>query len=243
MPDVFNSNKNEDVPKTPSGKSGETPKASIDNSSQNPEDLTEKNLDGNSVLGGPATGDYHPLSAYIYKPDGLNFVEKEPEEEIYLFLRSHPITNLGWIFMTFVMLIVPAFVSIFSFFEALPLNIKILCYMVWYLLVIAFSFEKFLSWYFHVNLVTNERIIEVDFVNFIYKEVSDANIDKIQEVTVQMGGALKTFFNYGDVLVQTASEIPNIEFSSVPNPDKVAQILRELRVIEENEFTRQTGGV
>jgi len=50
-----------------------------------------------------------------------------------------------------------------------------------------------------------------------------------------MGGVIRTVFNYGDVLIQTASEVPRIEFSSVSKPDLVAKVLRELRVEEEQE--------
>ena len=52
---------------------------------------------------------------------------------------------------------------------------------------------------FNVYIVTDERIIDIDFYNLIYKEVSDANIDKIQDVTYKMGGVVRTLFNYGDV--------------------------------------------
>jgi hypothetical protein len=54
-------------------------------------------------------------------------------------------------------------------------------------------------------------------------------------VTVKMGGVIRTMFNYGDVIIQTAAEIPQIEFHAVPHPDRVAAILRELRVEEERE--------
>ena len=42
-------------------------------------------------------------------------------------------------------------------------------------------------------------------------------------------------FNYGDVLIQTAAEIPEVEFEAVPMPDLVAKVLRELRIEEEVE--------
>jgi len=92
-----------------------------------------------------------------------------------------------------------------------------------------------LGWFFHVNIVTDERIIEVDFVNLIYREITDANIDQIQDVTVEMGGGIRTYFNYGDLIIQTAAEIPKIDFEAVPKPDMVAKVLRELRVEEEQE--------
>jgi hypothetical protein len=65
--------------------------------------------------------------------------------------------------------------------------------------------------------------------------MTDTNIDRIQDVTVQHIGGVRAMFNYGDVLIQTAAEIPEIDFDAVPEPDKVAKVLRELRVEEEVE--------
>jgi hypothetical protein len=60
-------------------------------------------------------------------------------------------------------------------------------------------------------------------------------LDQIQDVTVEVVGSFSTFFRYGDVVVQTAAQIPQIEFEAVPNPDMVARVLRELRIEEEIE--------
>ena len=86
-----------------------------------------------------------------------------------------------------------------------------------------------------MNIISDERVIDVNFVNLVYREVTDANVDEIQEVTVEMGGAIWTFFNFGNVLVQTAADVPRIVFEAVPQPDRVAKILRELRLQEEQE--------
>jgi len=100
--------------------------------------------------------------------------------------------------------------------------------IIWYLLTTAFIFENFLSWYFNVYLVTNERIIDYDFFNLLYKNTSDAELNKIQDINVQMGGLSQTLFNYGTVLIETAGEIPNLEFDLVPNPAYVVKVIREL---------------
>jgi membrane protein YdbS with pleckstrin-like domain len=178
---------------------------------------------------------HNPLSAFCYYPDRMSFVNRDPEEKIVLLLRKHPITNLGWILTAFIMLVAPGFVSVFEFFEVLPFSFQIVLVLFWYLLTTAFIFEEFLSWFFHVNIITDERIIEVDFINLIYREITDANIDQIQDVTVEVGGAARTFFNYGNVVIQTAAVIPRIEFEAVPQPDRVAKVLRELRIEEEVE--------
>lgn len=133
------------------------------------------------------------------------------------------------------MFLAPMVLSSFPLLDFLPENYKFVAILGWYMISIAYAFESFLDWFFSVYIVTDERIFDVDFVNLIYREISEANIDQIQDVTTAMGGVVRTLFNYGDVFIQTASEIPRIEFEAVPHPDQVAKILRELRVEEEQE--------
>jgi len=177
----------------------------------------------------------NPLAAFSYYPIKANFINQDPEEKVILILRKHPITNLRWIFIAIVMAFAPYFLQYFPVMNFLPENFQLVAYVCWYLLVTAFVFEEFITWYFNVNILTDERIIDVDFVNLIYREMTDANIDQIQDVTVKMGGVLRTIFNYSDIVIQTAAEIPQIEFDDVPKPDKVAKILRQLRIEEEQE--------
>src|SRR4030042_2588275 len=178
---------------------------------------------------------HNPLSSYSYLPDYVKFVNEDPEEKVILVLRSHPITNFSWMLTAFFMIIVPSFITVLTPLELLPSEFQFVLSLVWYLITSAFILEKFLSWFFHVNIVTDERIIEVDFVNLVYREITDANIDQIQDVTVEVGGALRTLLHFGNVVIQTAAEVPKIEFEAVPNPDMVAKVLRELRIEEEKE--------
>jgi uncharacterized membrane protein YdbT with pleckstrin-like domain len=133
------------------------------------------------------------------------------------------------------MFLAPMVLNTFPLLSFMPDNFQFVAVLTWYLVAIAYTFESFLDWFFSVYIITDERIFDVDFVNLIYREISEANLDQIQEVTTKMGGVVRTLFDYGDVLIQTASEKPNIEFDAVPHPDQVAKILRELRVEEEEE--------
>ena len=178
---------------------------------------------------------HNPLSSFCYFPDHVRFINEDPGEKVVLLLRKHPVTNLGWITVALLMLIAPFFFSAFTVNYSLPSNIEIMLGAAWYLITSSFVLEKFLTWFFNVNIITDERIIEVDFLNLFYREISDANIDQIQDVTVEIGGGIRTLLNFGDVLIQTAAEVPKIELESVPSPDKVAKVLRELRIEEEVE--------
>lgn len=177
----------------------------------------------------------YPLASFLMVPHGINFETREMEEKVILFLRKHFITNIPWIFTGFIMLLTPTVVMSLSILESVPSNFRFIFIMIWYLITTAYILESFLTWFFNVYIVTDERIIDIDFYNLIYKEVSDANIDKIQDVTYKMGGVIRTLFNYGDVMIQTASEVPNFDFLAVPYPDKVAKVLQDLRTEEQQE--------
>lgn len=173
---------------------------------------------------------HNPMSAFCYYPHGVSFINQEPEEEIILLVRRHFFTNLGWILVTVLMALSPILLDFFPVLSFMPGNFQLVALLIWYLLTLAIFIQGFLSWFFSVNIITNKRVIDVDFVNLIYRRVTDAEIDKIEDVTVQMGSVVRTLFDYGDVLIQTAAEIPEVEFEGVPHPDQIDKILSQLRM-------------
>ena len=61
----------------------------------------------------------------------------------------------------------------------------------------------------------------------------------IQDVSSSIKGVMGTFFNFGDLLIQTASEINQINFEKVPNPQKIIKLIKELQELEKSS---QAGG-
>jgi hypothetical protein len=85
-----------------------------------------------------------------------------------------------------------------------------------------------MGWYFNVYIVTNERIIDVDFFYLLYNKVSSTRIDRLQDVSYKLGGVVRAVFDFGDVFVQTAGSEPNFDFLSVPHPETVVRKIVEL---------------
>jgi len=175
------------------------------------------------------------FTSFIFLPKNITFETQESEEKIILLLRKHFITNVSWILITILMIFAPLILRWIPLLEFFPWRFKFMTIIMWYLMTTAFVFEKFLSWYFNVFIITDERIVDVDFVSLAYKEITETKIDKIQDITFTMGGAVRSLFNYGDVFVQTAGQIPRVEFEDVAKPDKVAKILNQLILQEEQE--------
>jgi len=177
----------------------------------------------------------NPLGAFIALPKKVSFENQEKKEKIVLLLRRHWSTNIFWCFLTVLMILAPFILIVFPLLSFLPSRFYLIAVIMWYLLTLGITFEKFLSWFFNVFIITDEKVIDVDFFSLVYQEVSQAKIDKIQDVTYKSGGLLRAVFNYGDVFIQTAGKTQQIEFESVPHPAKVVKVLNKLMLQEEQE--------
>ena len=176
-----------------------------------------------------------PFSSFLVRPKVLTFTERDENEEIYLAVRPHWINNLSWFIVSILMLFVPLFFKYFTFLNFFPSQYQFAAVLFWYLITFIYAFEKFLSWYFNLFLITNERVVDIDFNNLLNKHFAEADLSVIQDVSSSVKGVLGTFFNFGDVLIQTASEVNQINFEKVPNPEKIIKLLKELRDLEEEK--------
>lgn len=172
---------------------------------------------------------HRPFSAFCLYPDDIDFETKESDEKIVLMLRAHIITNIPWVLATIVLIFIPNVLRMLGVFSIMPTGFELIITLAWYLVTSAYALEKFLSWYFNVYFITNRRVIDVDFYNLIDKKVSEASIDKIQDTNYTNFGITRMFFDYGDVFIQTAAEVSEFDFLSVPDPDRVTKILNELK--------------
>jgi len=176
------------------------------------------------------------ISSLILRPrSDIHFDTQEPEEEILIILRAHWLTNIPWVLIAILLFFAPMVLSFFPLLISFPPNFRLMFVIIWYLVVLMYIFERFLSWFFNMAIITDERIIDIDFINLTTKKVSDADLDKIQDVSFTNMGAIGTIFNFGDVLVQTASEITEFNFEKVPDPALVATVLQRLRTEEKIE--------
>lgn len=178
----------------------------------------------------------NPFDAFAPKPLMIySFDSQLDGENVLLLLRKHPITQITKLLTVLMLLIVPFFFSQISFYYLLAQNFQTAIMLLWYLLTIGYSLESFLTWFYNVYIVTDERIIDIDFLSLIYRNVSAAKIDKIEDITAITSGVAQSIFNYGTVRIQTAAEKSEFEFEDVPYPTKVTQFLNEMLVEEEKE--------
>ncbi|MFA6532697.1 MAG: hypothetical protein WCT22_01730 [Patescibacteria group bacterium] len=164
--------------------------------------------------------------SYCINPK-TKFDTQEEGEIIYLLLRSHPFTQIGWIFSSIILIILLFVLNFFlqNFFNLGQIFIINLFFVVF---ILSYIWFNILNWYFNVGIVTNKRVIDIDFYAVLYKEITNAQLGRIEDTTVKSGGYIESFFDYGSIFVQTAGTEANVEFINVPHPSDAVQIINKL---------------
>lgn len=177
-------------------------------------------------------------------PEDVSFNSQDPGESIYILMRSHIAVNIGWVTRFILALIFPVLVfmiyRIFGIFlmshdvdplgimELMPLSNWIMALLLYYSLAFSYALINFLDWYFDVYLVTNLRLLHVDFKVFTGKSVAEAALVNIEDVSTSIVGFLPSFFDYGNVLVQTAAEKNKFNLLALSNPSWFRDVITDL---------------
>lgn len=178
---------------------------------------------------------FHPFASFCTHPLGLSFENQEADEKILLFLRKHFITNLSWIIIAIFLILVPLFLAVIPSMikiNILPFSIPngfiLVTTLFYYLGIVMYVFIEFIMWFYDVGIVTQKKVIDVDFEDIIHHDVAITKLSLVQDVIYEQTGPIRSFFNFGDVFIQTAGNNPNFDFLAVPQPGNVIHIIQDL---------------
>lgn len=166
------------------------------------------------------------LHSYCLNPQ-VRIETQGPNESVLLVMRAHPITQIPWIFNTLILLLLLIGLNIFLF-SFLSIQQILFTNIFGIVILLSYVWFNFLTWFFNVGVVTNQRIIDIDFMSVIYKEVTEAMLGKVEDITSKSGGYFQSFFDYGNVFIQTAGTEVNIEFINISKPSEVVRVISDL---------------
>ncbi len=156
------------------------------------------------------------------------FDTQNANEKVFILTRAAFVTNFSWILEALVLLVISIlfvyFVSTLnlnSLFLGLgsisPAIIFAICAFL-IAVYIGFIYTNFAKWYYNLYIITNERILDYDYIPGGQFKISEANLIDIEDVTQTQQGFFPNIFNYGDIIIQTAAERMQFHFSRVSNP-------------------------
>lgn len=136
------------------------------------------------------------------------------DEEVIIEVRKHWFVMLGHgvglVFLAFIPIVFYGALETFIDFEKyIAANIPALfglIYSLWVLMLWVYFFIDWTDYYLDVLYVTNKRIVDVEQRGFFSREVIHLPYSSVQDVTCDTRGVIATFFNYGDLHIQTAGE-------------------------------------
>lgn len=167
-------------------------------------------------------------SSFMSFPRGLTFLGKEKEENVILIVRSHWIMYVPHLFLALLSLTLP-----FLFRLVIPeltenLSLFIVFFIFSGLLFLTVLVFAIVKWYFNVNIITDQRVIDLDFTSVLSHTSSEARLERIEDVTHKQIGLIGSVFDVGTVYIQTAGAKSEIEFNNIPRPREVQDILYDL---------------
>lgn len=173
------------------------------------------------------------------RPTGIHFADQEDNETIELLLRRHGITNVPWLVVAAIGLILPIVILslsvVVNFLRSVqvPYEVLLSLLILWYLLILAYVIGKFLHWYFNLYIVTNLHLVDINFHNLLSRDKVEVRLDDVQSVKPKVSGIFGSLFNFGDLNIETAAERQHLEFTAVPKPDMVTERIQDLQEAQE----------
>ncbi|MEI7653412.1 MAG: hypothetical protein WCJ70_04040 [bacterium] len=172
------------------------------------------------------TPERRAMGSFCILPDS-KYIHQEEDEQLILLLRAHPITQLMWIANT-------VFAVIFHVFilgwlgSLIGQGLWTILFVFGFFLIFAYAWYNFILWYYNLGLVTNKRIVDIDYFGISKRVTTEARIAKIADATAKVRGFFGQIFNYGEITVKTDGPIQNIEYDDVPDPELAVSIINAL---------------
>lgn len=171
------------------------------------------------------------------------FFELKENEKIILTLRRH------WFVLTISLIwFLPALLAPVIIWILIPFYFEIqnsffmpffwLFSSLWWLFAWAGLAITWINLYLDYWIITNQRVISTYQIGLFRREVSELSFSRIQDLTVNVRGILKTFINYGNLEIRTAGTFESkrrrpenmnvFVFQDIPRPYEVQNVLSEI---------------
>ncbi len=159
----------------------------------------------------------------------------DADEHIEIFARRHWVAFLGNLLLGIFLYLIPLVILIIlalylpSIFDSVWRGIIIVGVGIYYLIMTAFIFLQWVSYYFDIIIVTNKRVVDIIQEGLFDRKITEIPLLRVQDVTGEIKGFFQTLFGYGNVVVETAGEgTLNLKFKDVPNPLEISSKIQQL---------------
>ncbi|MBU4141471.1 PH domain-containing protein [Patescibacteria group bacterium] len=163
----------------------------------------------------------------------ITFPGQYENEQILLVKRRHWIVLAGFILMIALLILVPIFVYFFlplvfeipnaKIFNKLFLFITCL----YYLFLSVMSFFMIIDYYLDIWIITSQRILSVEQKGLFHRIVVEVRYSQIQDITSVVSGLVATYFQFGNINIQTAAEKERMMLKQITHPVETRRVISD----------------
>lgn len=163
------------------------------------------------------------------------FPGQKRNENIEIVLRKHWIVHTKIFLITLLFGLIPGIIYIglavgyTHYWGSMYFRLTSAFFMVYLLFVGLIAYIKWLNEELDVVIVTSERILNVNQLSFLNREISEANLFQVQDIKGGHKGIGGNVLEYGDLEVQTAADQILFKMSHIPKPHIAARQILDLR--------------
>jgi len=95
----------------------------------------------------------------------------------------------------------------------------------WVLFGWTMYFKFWTLYWLDIWVVTNKRLIDIDYKRLFDRDIAIMNLSSIQDVTVRVTGVFASLLKFGAVAVQTAGESREFVIDQIAHPEKLHEVL------------------
>lgn len=150
---------------------------------------------------------------------GYHFDGQRSNEEVIFVIKRHPwvLAGAGFIviILTIILILAVLLFGLAHFTSFLIVGV-----------VLFFVIFGFYQWFIYNNylyILTDQRIIIIEQNGLFGRKIIEAELEKIQNITTEIKGPIRTLLNFGSVTLRTAGIDPIMVLSNVDNPYEVQQ--------------------
>ena len=157
-----------------------------------------------------------------------NFIQQklEDDEEAVQVYRRHFFSQIRYVLVFLILLLLPFFLMFPLFQQHLP---GVIVFFLLLFVAVLYGFRRLFIWRQGIFIISSKRVIDIDQRGFLHKTVTECDLSASQDVSHSQRGLRQTLLHLGNLEIQTDGYDSDIEMPDIFEPEKAQKFLRSLK--------------
>lgn len=167
----------------------------------------------------------------------ITMITLHPEEKIVFVIRKHWFILVPQAVMLLLLVILPTLLPFALHAIPIPINESAaipatsFVFFIYLLILCLIALIIWIDYYLDTWVITNTRIIDIEQHGLFNREVSEIPLERVQDVTIEVEGIIRTLLHFGTIRVQTAGE-REFTIRNIPHLEEVKETILKMQNVK-----------